>query len=165
MSAEEIVLFLRSELGAECVEEADLNARQPWLLIPAPQLPAVCEKLQRDERLYFDYLSCLTGVDQGPGKAFLEVVYHLYSLIHEHAIVLKVRTLRDSPTPIPSVSAFWRAAEWHEREAWDLLGIPFGGHPDLRRILLPEDWQGHPLRKDYEVQEEYHGIQVKSPQP
>jgi NADH-quinone oxidoreductase subunit C len=95
----------------------------------------------------------------------MEVIYNLYSIPFEHSLMLKIifpRNKEDEPLPVvPSVSAIWRTADWHEREAFDLVGISFSNHPDLRRILLPEDWVGYPLRKDYEAQEYYHGIQVK----
>jgi NADH-quinone oxidoreductase subunit C len=93
------------------------------------------------------------------------VVYHLASIPHKHQLVLKViidhdRSLDSLPSFI-SVSEVWKTAEWHEREAFDLLGIQFEGHPDLRRILLPDDWEGYPLRKDYSAAEEYKGIKIK----
>jgi len=89
-----------------------------------------------------------------------EVVYHLASLSHGHRIVLKAIVPRDDPH-IASVAAIYPTANWHERETYDLMGIVFDGHPDLRRILLPDDWEGHPLRKDYVFPESYHGISNK----
>jgi NADH-quinone oxidoreductase subunit C len=94
----------------------------------------------------------------------MEIVYNLYSIPYNSQLTLKVELIRnkaDEPLPeLPSVSHIWRTADWHEREAYDLMGIKFSGHPDLRRILLTADWQGHPLRKDYQIQETYHGIKV-----
>src|SRR5690606_639093 len=102
--------------------------------------------------------------DNGPEAGTLEVVYHLYSIPYEHSLVLKVTVPRnqpDEPLPtIPSVTHIWRTADWHEREIFDLIGINFEGHSDLRRILLPADWTGHPLRKDYQNLEYYHDIRV-----
>jgi NADH-quinone oxidoreductase subunit C len=99
-----------------------------------------------------DHLVDLTAVDYSkypgdPGPRF-EVVYNLISTIHRHRIRIKVRVPEDAPR-VDSVAAIWQTANWHEREAYDLMGITFAGHPDLRRILLPEDWEGHPLRKEY----------------
>ena len=85
------------------------------------------------------------------------MVYHLYSYRHRHAFVLKVDAARDNPVVV-TVANVWSHAEWQEREAFDLLGVTFEGHPDLRRLLMPEDWPGHPLRKDFVEPEEYHGI-------
>jgi NADH-quinone oxidoreductase subunit C len=87
----------------------------------------------------------------------IEVVYHLLSYRHRHAFVLKVEAARAAPV-IPTVEVVWKAANWHEREVYDLFGVDFPGHPDLRRILLPDDWVGHPLRKDYQEAGGYHGI-------
>jgi NADH-quinone oxidoreductase subunit C len=90
----------------------------------------------------------------------MEVIYTLYSIPNHFTLHLRVVLDRTLPS-VSSVSSIWRTADWHEREAFDLLGIQFSGHSDLRRILLPEDWEGHPLRKDYVEQSKYHGIQVK----
>ena len=92
-------------------------------------------------------------------KDNLAVVYHLYSYVHHHKLVVKVVVPKSNPV-VKTVSDVWAAAEWHEREAYDLVGMTFEGHPDLRRILLPEDWEGHPLRKDYKVPEFYKGMKV-----
>jgi NADH-quinone oxidoreductase subunit C len=122
------------------------------------------------EDCYFDMLSCLTGLDNGVEKAAMdigtmEVIYNLYSIPFEHGLMLKViiprNQIGEALPQVPTVSHIWKTADWHERETFDLMGISFTNHPDLRRILLPEDWVGHPLRKDYEAQEYYHGIQVK----
>ena len=112
--------------------------------------------LKTESGLEFDCLSNLSGVDY-PKREVIEVVYHLYSYRHRHRFVLKVPAPRDNPVVV-SVAAVWSHAEWQEREVFDLLGVTFDGHPDLRRILMPEDWPGHPLRKDFVEPEEYHGI-------
>jgi NADH/F420H2 dehydrogenase subunit C len=121
-------------------------------------LVELCKFLCDDPELQFDYLRCLSAVDWFE-EGQMEVVYHLYSMKHGHGLVVKVRIGREDPR-LPSVSNIWATANWHEREAYDLFGIVFEGHPDLRRILLPQDWVGHPLRKDYsydpvEFDEEY----------
>ena len=114
----------------------------------------------RDEpETAFDTLHCLSGVDY-PADEKLQVVYHLFSLKQRHWLVLKVDLPRDEPK-VGTVEGVWRTANWHEREAFDLYGIVFQGHSDLRRILLPDDWEGYPLRKDWEWPEKWHGIPVK----
>lgn len=140
--------------------EAEWEEELSRLTLPAEQILPVCEFLWKNPATYFDSLSCLTAIDQGPEAGKMEVIYTLYSIPNHLTIHLRVILDRSSPT-ISSVSSIWRTADWHEREAFDLLGIQFSGHPDLRRILLPEDWEGHPLRKDYVEQSKYHGIQVK----
>jgi len=124
--------------------------------VAASDLVEVCRFAKTDPSLAFDCLTCLSGVDY-PKRNVIQVVYHLYSYRHRHQFVLKVDTPRDAPT-VPSLCGVWNAAEWPEREVFDLLGVTFEGHPDLRRILMPEDWPGHPLRKDFVEPEEYHGI-------
>ncbi len=112
----------------------------------------VCLFLRDEPTLRMDHLADLTAVDYSryPGDTGprFEVVYNLFSTVHRHRIRLKVRLAEDDPR-IATVSAIWHTADWHERETFDLMGIVFENHPDLRRILLPEDWTGHPLRKEY----------------
>ena len=105
----------------------------------------------------FDALMCLTGMDYTKGK--LGVVYHLHSLKWNHKIVIKTEVPAENPH-VRSVEAVWKTANWHEREAFDMYGIVFDGHPDLRRILMPDDWEGYPLRKDFAVPEYYNGMKV-----
>ena len=119
----------------------------------------VCRFLKTEPDLAFDCLSNQSGVDY-PARNEIEVVYHLFSYRLRHACVLKVGVSRDDPA-LASVAPVWRTAIWQEREIFDLLGVVFAGHPDLRRILLPEDWVGHPLRKDFVEPTEYHGISTK----
>jgi NADH-quinone oxidoreductase subunit C len=124
--------------------------------VPPDRIHEVCEFAKTDAGLGFDCLSNLSGVDY-PKKSAIQVVYHLFSYPHRHHFVLKVDAVRDDPV-VPTVSDLWSTADWNEREVFDLLGVCFSGHPDLRRILMPEDWPGHPLRKDFVEPEEYHGI-------
>lgn len=137
----------------------DLKATPNALIIDAKKIHAICAFLHESESTYFDMLSCLTGIDNGPESGTMEVVYNLYSIPRDVSLMLKVTLDRETPE-VASVSDIWRTANWHEREAYDMFGIRFLNHPDLRRILLPTDWKGHPLRKDYEEQEEYHGMTV-----
>jgi NADH-quinone oxidoreductase subunit C len=155
-----------NQFGPTSIVSEDTASIQPSLGIMPEQIAEVALFLYSNEACYFDSLSCLTALDNGPNTNTMEVIYHLYSIVYEHSLVLKVKLPRqesDGSLPkINTVSHIWKTANWHEREAFDLLGINFVNHPDLRRILLPEDWQGHPLRKDYQVQESYHGIKVKA---
>jgi NADH-quinone oxidoreductase subunit C len=145
----------------ELVQEFDDQVLNPYIKV-APECVAEVARYLRDEPdLLFNYLMCLSAVDYGAGKT-LGVVYHLQSIPLLHQIVLKVELPRESPV-VPSVALIWRTADWHEREAYYLFGIRFEGHPDLRRIFLPDDWEGHPLRKDYVVQEFYQDIRVPFP--
>ncbi len=115
------------------------------------RIKEIARYLHDDPELYFDYLIDVCGVDYlGKKEKRFEVVYQLYSIKHRRALRLKAEVSEADPA-IDSVTSVWVGANWHERETFDLFGIRFNGHPDLRRILLPEDWEGHPLRKDYPV--------------
>jgi NADH-quinone oxidoreductase subunit C len=160
MRSEEIIHLLEKELGAGVVVERNLEALQPYIYVAKEALVSSLKLLKDREDTFFDLLSCITGIDNGPEKNTMEVIYTLYSIPHAHSIHVRVLLDRNAPE-ISTVSFIWKAAEWHERETFDLLGIVFVGHPDLRRILLPANWQGYPLRKDYVEQEEFHGIKVK----
>jgi NADH/F420H2 dehydrogenase subunit C len=102
--------------------------------------------LRSTTELGFDYLFCVTAVDW---KTHFTMVYHLSSTTHRHTIVVKIKLDHGNPT-VSTVSDIWRTAEFHEREAYDLMGVVFTGHPDLRRLFMTDDWKGWPLRKDYE---------------
>lgn len=130
------------------------------ILIPALDLKKVCKELHENSETYFDMLSCVTGIDNGVQINTMEVVYNLYSIPFDTHLMLKVLLPRENPV-VDSVTSIWRTADWHEREAFDMLGIKFTGHPDLRRILLPADWEGFPLRKDYHHQEYYRNVKVE----
>nr|WP_255749818.1 NADH-quinone oxidoreductase subunit C [Pontibacter liquoris] len=135
------------------------------MVLQPGRLAEVCLALHDNELTYFDFLSCLTGIDNGPEAGTMEVAYTLYSIPYNHRLTLKVQVPRNTtpelPMPeVPTVSHIWRTADWHEREVFDMFGIYFKDHPDMRRILCAADWQGHPLRKDYQLQDYYHGIKV-----
>ena len=119
----------------------------PGAWVPRERLLEICRFAATDPAFGMDYLSFVTGVDF-PEQGQMEVVYHLFSMARRHELLLKVRVPRDDPR-VPTVTPIWGGANWHEREAYDLLGIIFEGHPNLRRIMMTEDWAGHPLRKDY----------------
>jgi NADH-quinone oxidoreductase subunit C len=114
--------------------------------------------LVSDKDLFFNQLECLTGMDLGSENS-LEVRYNFHSMEHRHKVEIRLTVDRKDPK-IPSVEQIWRMADWFEREAYDMYGIVFEGHRDMTRILCPDDWEGWPLRKDYEVQDTYHGIVV-----
>ena len=135
------------------------NVPQPYLTLSVDRLVGVCQFLRTDERLFFDLLACVTAIDNGPEANTMEVIYNLTSIPYERNLGLRVTVPRDNPV-VPSVAHIWRTADWHEREAFDLVGVEFANHPDLRRILLPTDWVGHPLRRDYQEMTEYHGIRT-----
>ncbi|RMF85928.1 MAG: NADH-quinone oxidoreductase subunit C [Nitrospinota bacterium] len=158
MTSEEIFARLR-ERFADKIVEWNGEVLDPYVKLVPEAIAEVAQFLRDDEALRFDALMCLSGVDY---KDDLGVVYHLNSTVFRHKITLKVDLPRDNPV-LPSVAHVWRTADWHEREAYDLFGIVFENHPDLRRILLPDDWEGHPLRKDYVVQEYWHGMRVPFP--
>lgn len=152
------------------------GAFQPCLTAEAGELVALCQFLRNDDRLFFDLLACVTAIDNGTEVGTMEVIYNLTSIPYGHNLMLKLtvkRPLQNSQDAdsgvtdelllphVPSLTGIWRTADWHEREAFDLVGIRFVGHPDLRRILLPTDWTGHPLRRDYQEPDRYHGISTK----
>ncbi|MCA9173878.1 MAG: NADH-quinone oxidoreductase subunit C [Planctomycetales bacterium] len=173
MSGVEFLARLKGKFG-DGIVSADLEAIDPWIGVSPESLPSLCAYLKSEEDLAFDMCNCITVVDHlitDPKKAAksteeprLDVVYHLTSIRHKHSLVVKVALPRwqdgvEGQCPsVPTVAGIWRTADWHERETYDLSGVWFEGHPDLRRILLPEDWEGYPLRKDYEMPQEYHGI-------
>jgi NADH-quinone oxidoreductase subunit C len=160
MDAAGVHAALQARFG-ERITGADLAALSPFAIVEPLAIAEVAAFCKSEPALAFDNLMCLSGVDypkETPPR--LEVVYHLYSHRHKHTFALKVHLPRESPS-VPSVERVWGVANWHEREAWDLFGIAFTGHSDLRRILLPDDWEGHPLRKDWQDPEYYNGMHVK----
>jgi len=165
MNLEDIQQLLTRKFGEAIILSTDTEGTPPVLQVSAPQIAEVCRFLHEHEQTYFDYLSCLTALDNGVEENTIEVIYHLYSIPYNFQLGLKVILEREQGgralPQVPTVSHIWRSADWHEREAFDLLGVIFIGHPDLRRILLPADWKGHPLRKDYQEQAYYHGVKVE----
>jgi NADH-quinone oxidoreductase subunit C len=173
MNFAEITAVLDQQFGGR-IKEKKADALDPFVVVAPGDLVEVCRFLRDEPRLKFELLNCISGVDylepdpkKAPKAGFdphVEVVYHFQSFTHRHRFVLKIilpRWKDNEPgelPELPSVSGIWQTADWHEREVYDLSGVWFTGHPDLRRILLSEDWIGHPLRKDYEFPLEYHGI-------
>jgi len=137
------------------VPGADLQAGaatdQPTLIVPRERFLEVCRALRDQPTLRVDILADVTAVDWWPAEPRFEVVYHVVSTALEHRLRLKVR-LPGEDAHVSTAREVWASAGWLEREVWDLFGVVFDGHGDLRRLLMPEDWEGHPLRKDYPVQ-------------
>jgi len=173
MAPAEIITLLEERFGP-AITGKKLDAIDPWVTVDPAQIVEISTFLRDDPRLRFDILNCLTGVDylepdakKAPKAGFdphTEVVYHVSSFQQKHRFVFKLilpRWKGNKPgelPEVPSVTSIWRAADWHEREVYDLSGVWFIGHPNMTRILLADDWVGHPLRKDYEYPLEYHGI-------
>lgn len=128
-----------------------------YLDVPAASIVEICKLLKDDAECRYDMLVCLSGVDYSKDDARLAVIYHLLSVEKNRRAQIRVWLPKSDPV-IDTVESVWPAANWHERETYDLVGIVFRNHSDLRRILCPEDWPGFPLRKDYEFPKEYHGI-------
>jgi NADH-quinone oxidoreductase subunit C len=177
MTASDIAAILEERFGA-VITGKNLAAIDPFVIVEPARLGEVCTFLRGDPRLKFELLNDITGVDylepdaKKAAKAgfepHLEVLYHLSSFSFPgRRFTLKVMLPRwqgdhaGELPEAPSVASVWRTADWQEREVYDLVGVFFTGHPDLRRILLAEDWVGHPLRKDYEYPLEYHGIRCR----
>ncbi len=133
------------------VEEVTESRGDVTVVLPRELLRGAAERLRDDSALQFNLLSSISAVDFFPVEPRFELNYHLVSIPRRAKVRLRVRLPGDNPA-VESVTSVWPGADWMEREAFDLFGIRFEGHPDLRRILLPEDWEGHPLRKDYPVE-------------
>ncbi len=176
MQFTDIASMVEEKFGQQVLTK-NLTALDPYIVIEANSWLHIAQWLRDDPRLQFDILNCITVVDyletdatkvaKAGYEPHLEVVYHLSSFAHRHRLVVKMLLPRwkadvvgDLPE-VPSVTAVWPAANWHEREAYDLGGVRFTGHPELTRILMADDWVGHPLRKDYEYPLEYQGIRCR----
>jgi NADH-quinone oxidoreductase subunit C len=157
MNPQEIIELVQQH-PARAVVSAVVEGRYPHVVLQAGPLKTVAEFLKSDPRLRFDLLRCISATDR-PAAGQIELAYDLISTVFGHVLALKVILDRTAPQ-VESVSGVWPAAEWHEREAFDLMGVTFLNHPDLRRILLPDDWVGHPLRKDEREPQEYKGIKL-----
>jgi NADH-quinone oxidoreductase subunit C len=183
MEPKAIFDLLVEHLGEDAAEWRE-NELEPYACVSVARIADACTFLRDDPRLEFDQLMCLSGIDwdgldeKGKGKSVailgytedgkpeesdrvaegdFGVAYHLYSHSQRHKFALRVRVKRDLAA-VPTVSGVWPTAAWHEREAWDLVGIRFTDHPDPRRMLLPEDWEGHPLRKDYRMPDQWSEV-------
>jgi len=160
MTAAEIYEKIKTRFGDAISELHDKNI-DPFIVVTrADRLPELAEFMRNDPELDFQSLMCLSGVDDGEK---LGVVYNLCSMEKKHRFTIKAEGLDRNDPHLPTVENIWPTANWHEREAYDMFGIVFDGHSDMRRILCPDDWEGWPLRKDYQVQEFWHGLRVPYP--
>ena len=155
MKVNEIHERLMAEFG-EAVGPLSEPKVDPFAVVKVDRIADVARFTKHTPGLELDHCNDITCLDW-PKRNVIEVVYHLFSYRHRHGIVLKVEADRANPV-VPSVEGVWKAANWLERECYDMFGVTFTGHPDLRRILLPDDWQGWPLRKDYQESGGWHGI-------
>ncbi len=180
MEAKAIFDLLAAHLGEGATEFRE-NDIEPWACVSVARIADACTFLRDDPQTSFNQLMCLSAIDwdgldeNGKGKSVailgytddgtpevgdrvaegeFGVAYHLYSHTLRHKFTLRVRVKR-AVASVPTISHVWATANWHEREAWDLMGIRFEGHPDLRRMLLSQDWVGHPLRKDYQMPDQW----------
>lgn len=142
-----IVLRLR-EWDAQAIEATAEFRGELTITIRRESLVRLAELLRDDSAMGFTFLSDVTGVDQYPVEPRFELNYHMVSMERKERLRVKVRVPGNDPV-VRSVTSVWPTANWHEREMFDLFGVRFEGHPDLRRILLPDDWEGYPLRKDF----------------
>jgi NADH-quinone oxidoreductase subunit C len=163
VEAQSILERIKRIIGEADLIWVDDQPGDSYLVIPKEKLRRLAINLKGDPHLAFDTLMCLSGVHNMGEQDEMEVVYHLYSVRHRHQFILKIKL--DRPEFFPhfylrqdSVSGIWSAAAWMEREIYDMFGIHFVGHDDFRRLLLPTDWEGHPLQKDYQESEVYRGI-------
>jgi NADH-quinone oxidoreductase subunit C len=171
MTPVEIYELSRAHFG-EAVRDFHADPKKdkdPWFVCEAASLVPFATWLRDEPIMAFDSLECLTGTDypghaEKPDEGRIHVALHLWSYSRRHRAVVKVLVPREAPL-MPTLSAVWPVAIWQERECFDLLGVRFEGHPDLRRILLPDDWVGHPLRKDFVEAAHYHGIPTTRPAP
>lgn len=157
MTPKEIHDQLKARFGDRIAAFAEIPV-DPYLLVTRDGLVDVCRALRDGAEYGFDLLASVSGMDLGGDR--LASVYHLFSTKRKHRVVLRVEVTR-ADAAVPTVEGIWPAAGWHEREAWDLLGIDYPGHTDLRRILCPDEWAGHPLRKDYVFPKEFKGITLE----
>jgi NADH-quinone oxidoreductase subunit C len=137
--------------NSAAVEGAKFDREEVTVTLEGSAIRDACVLLRDDPGCPFNYLADLTCVDRFPSEPRFEVVYHLLSIPNKERVRLKVRLDGGSPS-VDSVTPVWPAANYFEREVFDLFGVRFAGHPYLRRLLMPEDWEGHPLRKDYPVE-------------
>ncbi len=162
METSQVAERIKAKFGETGIEFRAETA-DPYVVVPAEKIVEICRFLKEDPEIHLDALSSISGVDW-PEESLIDVVYHLASYRYHNVCALKVRLQRDNPD-VPTVEGVWRAANWFEREIYDLFGVRFRGHSNLKRLLLPDDWVGHPLRKDYQEEPEYRGMKTTREDP
>ena len=153
MTFEKIVAFLDTKANGKAPIIEGKNA----ISVLPENWSEISSLLKNESKLNFDYLMCISAYDKGDNKVY-GAAYNFYSTVNNH--YLEVRVEAEDDISIPSVTGLWKTADWHEREAYDMMGLKFEGHPDLKRILLSDDWEGYPLRKNYKEPDYYHGVPV-----
>lgn len=159
----EIGEFIVKNVHPDAIIELHENDNSPWIEINPKFIIEIFESLRNTKTYFFDFLNSISGVHLMDLKKF-GLVYHLTSIPNNKTIVLKV-FLNESNATCPTISSIHKSADWHEREIFDLFGVNFEGHENMKRILLPDDWVGHPLRKDYKTEENYKGIKIDYDNP
>ena len=153
MNFSEIKELLNSKFAGKFSQIDSIDA----VLIEPINWLEVANFLKNNKSLSFNFLMCISGYDKGDGKTY-GAAYNFYSILHAHYLEIRIEV--EDGEKIPSISSLWRAADWHEREAYDMMGLVFEDHPNLKRMLLDDDWEGHPLRKEYKEPDYYHGVPV-----
>ena len=153
MTFEEIVALL----DAKASGKVSVIEGKTAISVSPENWSEISSLLKNESKLNFDYLMCISAYDKGDNKVY-GAAYNFYSTVNSHYLEVWVEV--EDGTSIPSVVELWKAADWHEREAYDMMGIKFDNHPNFKRILLPEDWPGYPLRKDFETPDYYKGMPV-----
>ena len=153
MKFEEIVALLDTKASGK----ASVIEGKTVISVSPENWSEISSVLKNESKLNFDYLMCISAYDKGDNKVY-GAAYNFYSTVNNH--YLEVRVEAEDDISIPSVTGLWKTADWHEREAYDMMGLKFEGHPDLKRILLSDDWEGYPLRKNYKEPDYYHGVPV-----
>lgn len=162
METSQIAERIKGKFGEAGVEFHPETA-DSYIIVPAEKVVEICRFLRDDPEIHLNAFSSISGVDW-PEEGRIDVVYHLASYEHHNVCVLKVQLPRENPE-VPTLEGLWKAANWFERETYDLLGVRFTGHSNLKRLLLPDDWEGYPLRKDYEEKPMYHGMETTREDP
>ena len=153
MTFNDIIKIIESKAAGK----ASIIEGKEAILVLQDNWAEVATLLKNESNCDFDYLMCISSYDKGDNKIY-GVAYNLFSTTNNH--YLEVRVEVEDGISIPSVVGLWQTANWHEREAYDMMGIQFEGHPNLKRILLSDDWDGHPLRKNFKEPDYYHGMPV-----